>query len=307
MNVITKILIAGSGGVGSYIGAQLIRHTDAEVTLLARGEHLRAIKDRGLTIEEDTEPYTVSPAHATDDPSSLGIYDLIFFTVKGTSLEDTLRLISKNISYKTVIIPLLNGVGHAEYIRQYYPEATVLDGHIYILSNITTPGTIRKRGSVFRLVWGSEHPVDPTIVRALTELFDAAKLRHKHSETITLDSWKKYLFISAFASLTAYHNKSMDAITTEHSDELTSLLHEIVSVAQAKTILLTEEHITAALTQAANVTPGAKTSLQLDIEQGKPSEVEALCGYIVHEGKRLGVTTPMMDQIYSVLKSKLPN
>ncbi len=301
MNPLTRILIAGSGGVGSYVGAQLIRHTDASVSLLARGKHLEAIRERGLSIEEDRERYTVTPAHAVSNPGALGVFDLIFVTVKATSLKDTLKLISKNISDKTVIIPLLNGVGHAEHIRQYYPEATVLDGHIYILSNITAPGTVRKRGNVFRLVWGSEQAIDPEIIRTLTALFDAAGLRHKHSNTITLDSWRKYLFISAFASLTAYYDKPMDAIADEHTEALTALLYEITAVAQAKEIPLTEEHITAALTQAVRVAPGARTSLQLDIEQGKPAEVEALCGYIVQEGERLGIATPEMERIYKRL------
>ncbi len=299
---ITKILIAGSGGVGSYVGAQLIRHTDAHVSLLARGKHLEAIREKGLNIEEDNEHYTVHPAQATNDPGDLGTFDLIILSVKATSLEVTLKQLKPNITPDTILLPLLNGVGHADTIRRYYPDSTILDGHIYILSNITTPGTVRKRSKVFRLVWGSEQAIDPAIIRALTKLFDAAGLRHHPSDSITLESWKKYLFISAFAALTAYHDKPMDAIAAEHSGELTTLLHEIVSVAQAKDIPLTEEHITAALTQAAKVAPGAKTSLQLDIEQGKPAEVEALSGYIVHEGERLGVEVPGMKHIYKSLK-----
>ncbi len=302
MNPITTILIAGSGGVGSYVGAQLIRHTDAHVSLLARGKHLEAIREKGLRIEEDNEHYTVHPAQATDNPGELGTFDLIILSVKATSLEATLKQLKPTITSNTILLPLLNGVGHADTIRRYYPNSTILDGHIYILSNITAPGTVRKRGKVFRLVWGSKQAVDPAIVHALTELFDTAGLRHHYSDSITLDNWKKYLFISAFAALTAYHNKPMNAITTEHAEELETLMREITAVAQVKDIPLTEEHITAALTQAAKVAPGAKTSLQLDIEQGKPAEVEALCGYIVHEGERLGVEVPGMERIYKSLK-----
>ena len=303
---ITKILIAGSGGVGSYVGAQLIRHTDADVSLLARGKHLGAIREKGLTIEEDQEHYTVHPAQATDDPGELGTFDLILLSVKATSLEETLQQLKANITSETILLPLLNGVGHADTLREQYPKSVILDGHIYILSNITAPGTGRKRGKVFRLVWGAEEPIDPRIAEALTHLFDTAKLRHKHSQSITLDSWKKYLFISAFAASTAYHDKPMDAIIAEHAEELTALFHENVAVAQAKDIPLTEEHITATLTQAARVAPGAKTSLQRDIEHSKPAEVEALCGYIVHEGERLGVDTPQMRKIYGRLAVYCP-
>ncbi len=296
-----KILIAGSGGVGSYVGAQLIRHTDAHVSLLARGNHLDAIRDSGLTIDEDNEHYTVHPAHATDNPGELGTFDLILLSVKATSLETTLEQLKSTITPDTILLPLLNGVGHADTLRRYYPDSIILDGHIYILSNITAPGIVRKRGKVFRLVWGSEPATDPTVDRRVTALFDAAKLRHTHSDAITLDGWRKYLFISAFAALTAYHDKPMDAIIAEHAQELEALMREIVAVAHAKQIPLTEAHITAALTQAANVTPGAKTSLQLDFKQGKPAEVEALCGLMVHEGRRLGVNTPEMQRMYERL------
>jgi len=298
-----KILIAGSGGVGSYVGAQMIRHTDAEVTLLSRGEHLRAIQGEGLRIEEDDEHYIVRPHHATDDPTDLGDFDLIIISVKATSLDETLKLISKNISDKTAIIPLLNGVGHADNISQYYPDATVFDGHIYIFSNIIAPGVVRKRGNVFRLIWGNKSDVQQETIEAVSALFDAAGLRQRFSETIEYESWKKFLFISAFAALTAYHDQTMDQITAEHSDELSALFSEIVAVGQARGIPLGEEEITAALTQAEKVTPGAKTSLQLDIEQGKPAEIEALLGYVVHEGDRLGVEVPVMTKMYQRLKT----
>jgi len=298
-----KILIAGSGGVGSYVAAQLIRHTDAEVTLLARGEHLKAIQQNGLTIEESDETYTVRPRHATDDAAALGIVDLILLTVKATALEATLMQLKDNIAPHTVIIPLLNGVGHDETIRNRYPEATVFDGHIYILSNITAPGVVRKRGKVFRLIWGSKSDTRPETIEAVSALFDTAGLRHRYSDTIEYESWKKFLFISAFATLTAYHDKTMDQISTEHPDELEALFREIVAVGQARGIPLGDEEITAAMTQAAKVAPGAKTSLQLDIEQGKPAEIEALLGYVVHEGDRLGVDVPVMKKIYQTLQN----
>jgi len=298
-----KILIAGSGGVGSYVGARLIRHTDAEVALLARGEHLKAIRQNGLTIEESDETYTVYPHHATDDTATLGVFDLILVTVKATALESTLKQLKSNIAPRTVIIPLLNGVGHDETIRRHYPDATVFDGHIYILSNITAPGVVRKRGNVFRLVWGSKSDVQPETIEAVFTLFDAARLRHRYSNTIEYESWKKFLFISAFAALTAYHDQTMDQISSRYPDELEALFREIVAVGQARGILLGDEEIRAAMTQAANVAPGAKTSLQLDIEEGKPAEIEALLGYVVHEGGRLGIEVPIMKKIYQVLQN----
>jgi len=299
---VKRILIAGTGGVGGYVGAQLIRRTDAEVTLLARGAHLEAIRINGLIVHDNDTTYTVHPHTATDDTTSLGTFDLIFIAVKATSLETTLHQIAPNIAPHTVILPLLNGVGHDRILRTHFPDATVLDGHIYILSNLTAPGTLRRRGEVLRIVWGSKEAIDPRTIEHLTTLLDAAHIRHKHTQDIELASWRKYLFIASFAALTSYHTKPMDRVLTDHPDELNALLHEIVSVARVEGIPLTPDDITTTLTQASRVAPGAKTSLQLDLEQNKPAETEALCGTIVHLGHKHGIETPVMERIYKHLK-----
>ena len=300
-----KILIAGTGGVGGYVGAQLIRHAGAGVAFLARGEHLKAIRTRGLTIRDNDEYYTVHPTAATDDPASLGAFDLIIVSVKATALESTLEQIAPNVTPRTILLPLLNGVEHNLTIQRYFPEATVLDGHLYILSNLTSPGTLRRRGSVFRIVWGSPEEMAPAVVEAVTTLFDAAQIRHKLSDNIQLASWRKYLFIASFATLTSRYAQPMDRILTDHTDELQALMQEILTLANAKAIPLTQEDITTALTQASKVAPGAKTSLQLDIEAGKPAEIDALCGYVVREGRRLNVRVPEMQEMHQQLKKML--
>jgi 2-dehydropantoate 2-reductase len=297
-----RILIAGAGGVGGYIGAQLIRHTDAQITLLARGAHLEAIQTSGLIVHDNDTDYTVHPNAATDDTTSLGTFDLVLVAVKATALEATLHQIAPNIAPHTVILPLLNGVGHDRTLRTHFPDATVLDGHIYILSNLTAPGTLRRRGEVLRIVWGSEEAINPRVIEHLTTFFDAAHIRHKYTKDIRLASWRKYLFIASFAALTSYHIKPMDEVLTDHPDELQALLQEIVSVARAEAIPLSPDDITTALTQASRVAPGAKTSLQLDLEQNKPAETEALCGTIVHLGHKHGIETPVMERIYKHLK-----
>ena len=300
-----RILIAGTGGVGGYVGAQLIRHTDTEVAFLARGAHLEAIQTNGLIVHDNDTTYTVHPHTATDDTTGLGTFDLILVAVKATSLETTLRQIATNVAPHTVILPLLNGVGHDRTIRTHFPDATVLDGHIYILSNLTAPGTLRRRGEVLRIVWGSKEAIDPHhVIEHLTALLDTAHIRHKYAQDIQLASWRKYLFIASFAALTSYHTKPMDQVLSDHPDELNALLHEIVSVGRAEGIPLTPDDITTALTQASRVAPGAKTSLQLDLEQNKPAETEALCGTIVHLGHQHGIPTPVMERIYRALTDR---
>ncbi len=296
-----RVLIVGVGGVGGYIASQLIKNTDAEVTLLARGEHLKKIQKDGLHILEDNEDYIVQPFKAIDNPKNEGIFDFIIISVKSYDLESVVQKLSKNIGSKTIILPLLNGIDHDLTIKKYYPDAKILKGCIYIVSHIASPGTIVKKGEVFKLCWGD---IDAIIedFSNIAALFDAANFRHKFSNNIDYEIWKKYLFIAAMAALTCYYNKSMDQIANEHTQELEALLQEIVTLAQAKSINLTNKEIQAALNQAQKVTQGAKTSMQRDLERGNKSEIDSLLGYIVKSAKNFNLKVPIMEKIYLSLK-----
>jgi 2-dehydropantoate 2-reductase len=296
-----KILILGAGGVGGYVGALLGTRGGAEVSLVARGAHLEAIRKNGLQIVEDDERWTFHPAAAVDDPGELGLFDLILVTVKHTSLREGLELIASNFAPGTVILPLMNGVEHRQEILARYPEADVLEGCIYILSHIERPGVIRKKGDIFQLCWGREG-FDPAEYPAIRELFDRALPRHKPTARIAEAQWKKFLFISSMAALTSYYGQSMDRIATEHAGELEELMRELLALAQAKGVELGAETLAQSLEQARRVLPGAKTSMQRDLERGKPAEIEALLGRVVREGEKLDLPTPLMSEIYRKLR-----
>ncbi len=300
-----KIMIMGAGGVGAYIGAKFIAIGES-VNLIARGEHLKVIQKNGLKLIEDKRSSIFYPQNTTNDPSLLGVQDLIFITLKEPDLEDGLEAIKSNISDNTYIIPLLNGVDYRSKILQYYPNANVLEGCIYIISNIVQAGVIEKKGSVFQLCWGKDD-FDPSNYSQLIELFDKALPRHKATKSIKYEQWKKFLFISSMASLTSLYQTPMDKVFKEHKTELTNLLKEIVAVANSKNIPLGEKEIEATLTQASKLLPNAKTSMQLDLENGKIAEIEALVGYIVKEGKKEGVDVKQMDRIYHILVDKYSN
>ncbi len=299
-----KIMIVGAGGVGGYLGGSFIRAGENEVSLIARGTHLEAIRTQGLRIIDQQEEYTVHPAHALEDPSGLGIQDLILLTLKATDLEAGLESIRSNVSEQTVILTLLNGVEYRPRILKHYPQADALEGCIYILSNIVEPGVIRKKGEIFRLCWGKED-FDPDDYSPVTRLFDRSLPRHKPTADIAFEQWQKFLFISPMAALTSLYKISMDQVYKEHRAQLRRLLEEITTLAQAKGIPLGDKEIEATLAQASKVLPGAKTSMQLDLERGKPAEIEALVGYVVKEGKRLGVDVSEMERVYQILKEAL--
>ena len=299
-----KIMILGAGGVGGYIGARLIRYSDSDVALVARGKHLQAIQTNGLKIVEDDSEWIAHPNIATDDTSKLGYYDIIFITVKSTSLRDALSSISDNISEKTVIIPLLNGVDHDKIIKEIYPQADVMNGCIYIISNIVEPGVIRKRGRVFKLCWGSDD-FEPKRYSDIVSLFEEAFERVDSGSDIRLKQWRKFLFISPMAMLTSKYNISMDIAYSEHFEELRESMYEVVTLANAMGIELTQDDIEAQLKQASQVVSGAKTSMQLDIERGVTPELDSLVGYVVDEARNRDIEVPIYQENYKILCDKL--
>ena len=292
-----KIVIIGAGGVGGYIGARLKKETEHKVTFVARGKHLEAMQKNGLKIYDEEEMFIVHPDHAVENLAGLGIFDLVILAVKSYDLEDALDMISENINTQTVLLPLLNGVDHDMDVLSRYPEHQVLNGCIYIFSNIKEPGVIKKYGGVFYLFYGSRSEPKESFSN-IAHLFDATGLKHKLTDKIELETWRKYLLISAFASMSSYYAVPLGEIARDHYDELTGVLTEIKTVANAKGIMLEEKNIQNVLERIRSIPFDSKTSMQLDFEAGKPTEREALTGYIVKEGQKLAIETPIMGKMY---------
>ena len=296
-----NIAILGIGGVGGYLGGKLLlSKKDEKIVFVSRGKQLKKIKRDGLKLIDEDKEYIIKPDIATDNPKSQGIFDLVLICVKSYDLKDALKSLKDNISDKTVLLPLLNGVEHDKEVKSIYPNAKVLNGCIYILSNIKDVGVIKKYGGVFNLLYGSDE-YDLTQFKWIKELFDRAGLRNKLTSDIELETWKKYLLISAYASMTSYYKEPLGYIAKNKLHELEKVLYEIKSIANKKGVEINDKVIEKILKRLPSLPYNSKTSMQLDYEKGKITEVEALCGYIVKEGKRLGIDTPLMEKYYEEL------
>lgn len=293
-----RICVFGAGGVGGYIGANLCGRGD-DITLVARGKHLDAIRTHGLSVREDTREYTVFPDAVVSQSGLNGLYDLVILAVKSYDIDGAIEALRPHVSPASILLPLANGVEHFDTLSRRL-EAKTLKGCCYILSHIASPGVIRKKGKVFAAVFGSES--DPDTVSTVAALFEKAGLRYKTPEAIDAAVWKKFLFISAFATLTSYYDRGIREVCTAHRDETEALLEEIAAVAEAKGIAIGDE-IPKALATAEGLPDGASTSMHLDFKAHKPTELEALSGYIVSEGERLGVPPPHMQRLYAGLAS----
>jgi len=288
-----KVAVVGLGGVGGYLAASFAR-AGIDVTGFGRGKHLEAIKEHGIRIKEDENSWSVR-LEAKEIGEAEGVYDVVLFCVKSYDLQQSCQALLKHIDQRTILLSFANGVNNGEILRSN-ASGRILEGAIYILSHIQSPGTIRKQGSVFAAVFGGED--DAT--QEMSRLFARAKLRYKTPSNITEALWKKYTFISAFASLTSYYDMSIKKVYEEYPKECQIVLGEIASVAKTYGVSL-ESEIPKALSTAATLPQEASTSMHLDFKNSKKVELESLSGFIANYK---GVDTPFMSKIYETLKRR---
>lgn len=298
-----KILVYGAGGVGGYFGARLAESGN-KVSFIARGVHLRAIKKSGLQLESIKGNITVNPELVTSDINEVETPDLILLGVKSWQLPEVASELKKIISRDTIVLPLQNGADNYEKLTEILPKNNVLAGLCFIVSYIERPGKIKHASFEPRIVFGEADNSRSERISMVSTLFLEAKIDFLNPENIQLEIWKKFLFICTISGIGGLTRVSIDKI--RNSAYLLDLMKqtsgEIRSVANAKGIPLNDEHIEKAFQIIENQPQGTTASTQRDIMEGKPSEIENFNGYIVTEGERLGIKTPVNKMIYECLK-----
>ena len=292
--IIMKIAVVGLGGVGGYLAASFAK-VGLDVTGFARGTHLEAIQKNGITVQEDKEQWS-TPLAVKELREAEGNFDIVIFCVKSYDLADSYRQIADCVNEQTILISYSNGVNNGDVLREF-SHARVLDGAVYILSHIEKPGVIRKKGKVFAAVFGG----DAESTQELAAVFKQAELRYKTPEDIKTALWKKYIFISAFATLTSYYDKPIAAVYKEHKEEAEALLREIAAVAKEQGVNIDDE-VQKALDTAAKLPQDASTSMHLDFQNAKQVELESLSGFIAHAGTE---KAPLMNKMYVALQERI--
>jgi 2-dehydropantoate 2-reductase len=301
-----KIAVLGIGGVGGYYGAKLASayasSKEHRIFFIARGEHLKAIQEKSLTLITPTESISATASVATENPEGLGPLDLVLVCVKGYGLEDAVRLISFNIHADSIVIPLLNGVDNAERIRKVLKKGIIMNGCVYISSHIEKPGVIEQTGGSCKLLFGPENG-SSAVYQNIENILANANINASLSENIAVDVWTKYIFIGPMAGLSSVLQLSLGAIMEDEKNRTTleGLMKEVASIAAAQKIDLPEGIVSSSLAMTNNFPYDTKTSMQLDRERGNPMEVDTFIGYIVKMGKTLGIPTPRHEEILSVL------
>jgi 2-dehydropantoate 2-reductase len=297
-----RIAVFGAGGVGGYFGAQLARAGE-EVIFIARKEHLQAIRAHGLRVETSKGEIVIQPAKASDDPIQVGVVDAVILGVKTWQVTEAARAMKPMIGPETFVVPLQNGVEAPSQLEAILGAKHVLGGLCGTMSWIVGPGHIRSIGEVHFVRFGELNKRPSERTEQLRKAFERAGVKVEVPSDIHVALWEKFLFVVSFGGVGAVTRAPIGVIRTlpETRRLLEQCMREIFEVAHARQIGLSGGIIEKTMAFLDSLAPSGTTSLQRDIADGKPSELDAWNGAVVRLGQEVGITTPLHSFIYDSL------
>jgi 2-dehydropantoate 2-reductase len=297
-----RIAIFGTGGAGGYFGAQLA-HAGEDIIFIARGEHLHAIHMQGLQVETPKGEILIQPAQATDDPAQVGVVDSVIVGVKAWQVKDVARAMQPMIGPETFVVPLQNGVEAPSQLAGVLGAEHVLGGLCGTMSWIVRPGHIRSLGEAHFIKFGELDNQLSGRAEQLRQAFVRAGVKVEIPSDINVALWEKFMFVVSFGGVGAVTRAPIGVIRTlpETRRLIEGCLREIFAVARARQIALPDGSIEKAIAFLDSLAPSGTTSLQRDIADGKPSELEAWNGAVVRLGREVGAATPLHEFIYHSL------
>lgn len=298
-----RIAIMGSGGTGGYFGGLLARGGE-EVTFIARGAHLEALRMRGLTVKSRLAGEFTLSVRATDTPNEVGPVDLILFCVKTYDTDTAAESIRPLIGAETMLLSLQNGVDNAERIAQIAGNNSGLGAVAYVVSAIEAPGVVAQTAGPGKIILGELAGGTSARVERLHSVLQRAEIAAADYPDVRIAIWQKFLFICAFSGITALTRVSIGAILADPvtHDLFRGTLEEAEAVARASGIELPEDCVEQALSTAAAVEPWGRGSMYHDLANGLRLELEALNGEVVRRGDEQVIQTPLNFAIYAALK-----
>ena len=298
-----KIVIFGSGGVGGYFGGRLA-FSGQDVTFIARGAHLAAIQKDGLRVDSIGGDFIIQPAKATDDPKSLGTADLILLAVKAWQLDEAIEQMKPLLGEETAIVPLLNGVEHMDQLLSAFDRKTILGGLCRISVFVAAPGHIRHVGVQPYIALGELDNSKSERVESIRAMFAALDgILVEVPADIHVTMWEKFVFISGTSGVGAYTRQPIGVyrVDPEARKMLMDAMHETASVARARGVNLSESLVEETMKRIDNLPHAMLASMQKDMMEGRPSELNEQTGAVIRLGKAAGVPTPTHEKLFAAL------
>lgn len=294
-------MVMGAGAVGGYFGGRLAEKNTAVVTLIARGDHLKAIRKEGLIIQSDGGQTTIR-TDAFEDPAHAARPDLILFTVKSYDTDAAIEQVAPMVTENTQILTLQNGIENYPKLVQAFGEERVIQGFCKIGAGILKPGTIVHKAFGEVTAGEQDGKVTPR-TDALKRLFESADIPINISKDIQRDVWLKFSWNTLLNMVTAAGNVTVEKIFEQReSEELCyRLFEEVRDVASSEGVILSAEDGKKIIESAKSLT-GFETSTYQDRQKGKKMEYEAFTGAIVRLAKEHGLQVPYNEALYAILK-----
>ena len=298
-----RIAVVGAGGVGGGFGVALAK-AGADVTFIARGAHLAAMKSHGLKVQGGRGESHLVPTQATDNPADIGKVDFVLFCVKQWDVESAGHHIKPLIGPNTAVIPLQNGVDAAERLIPILGANAVMGGVAQISASITGPGLINQVGTFMRMIFGEldgkrSKRGEELLALCLKAGFDATL-----SEAILTDLWMKFILLASNASIMALARQPIGKMRDdpEMRPIFTAAYQEAFDVGRARGVALPADAVETILKNTYHFPPDMKPSMALDLDRGNRLELPWLGGKVVELGRKAGVPTPTHSLMYAMLK-----
>ncbi len=298
-----KIAIYGSGGVGGYFGGRLA-HAGLDVTFVARGEHLAALRASGLRVSSLAGDFTVATVQATDDPTTIGPCDVVIVAVKAWQLPAIVPGLRALVGATTGVVPLLNGIEAPYVLADALGRSSVAGGTCRIVSRVATPGVIEHLAAVPEVqvgaLGGGSHPRLEALIAALVD----AGVDARQVDDIEGALWEKLVFIAAYGGVGSLVGAPIGAVRSDPTSRamLEQALREGEAIARARGIAVADDLVPRTMAYLDALPSGATTSLQRDLEAGRPSELDDWNGALVRAATATGVQAPVHRRIIESLR-----
>jgi 2-dehydropantoate 2-reductase len=301
-----RFAILGSGAVGGYYGARLA-NAGHDVTFVARGAHLRAIRERGLQIRSPMLGDLTVKAPAEEDTTKVGVVDVVLFAVKAYDNASALPLVKPMLGPSSVVLTVQNGVDSVSELAAVVGERAVIGGATYIATALSEPGVIDQTGTNRRIVFGEVFGNLPRTSERLTRLHEALAGADINSEP-TADGrvpiWEKFIFLVALAGFTGGSRLPLGPVWGDPfvRGQFLAGCREVEQLARAEGVPVAPDVIDRIRAYVDGIPGTMRSSLLIDLSAGKRTEVEALHGSVVRRAARAGVAVPIMSTLYALLK-----
>jgi 2-dehydropantoate 2-reductase len=293
----------GAGGVGGYFGGRLAA-SGSDVTFIARGEHLAAMRNEGLRIASSLGNALIHPVQATGDPAAVGPVDMVWITVKLWTTEEAARAVAPLIGPNTAVVSFQNGVEAADTLVRLYGRSHVMGGAAHISAVIDKPGVIRHNGALQKLAFGELDGTRSPRAEALLAAARRAGIDVTLPDDINRVIWEKFVFLVGLSGMTSVTRQPIGPVREDPDTRamLLEVMREVAALARAKNINIAADVAERQLAFIDGLPREMIASMFGDLKRGNRLELPWLAGAVVRLGRELGVPTPMNTAIYAALK-----